>query len=178
MSARAAKRTAKTPEHLVQTSPELVSRPLVPPCLFPLQTNDAQNEYNTLTRLFITADKLTTDAHRALSEYAAQFDGLHASLKRGLLIRPSRFDQLRRARKALRLRELEQPVATPERAPVNKFANCGFANRHRDREPSPARTQTSATYISGDGARGARSLWWQSTDGDRPRQPHLDRDES
>jgi hypothetical protein len=69
--------------------------------------------------------------HRALSEYAAQFDALHVGLARGLSIRPSRFDQLGRARMALGLRELDRPVIAAEIPCPNKFANCGFANRGR-----------------------------------------------
>jgi hypothetical protein len=101
-------------------------------CLYPLQSIEAQEEYSTLAQLLFKADRLTIDAHRTLSEYAAQFDALHISLARGLAIRPSRFDQLKRARKALRLRDLEEPAPAPEEPPrVNKFARCGFANRPR-----------------------------------------------
>jgi hypothetical protein len=112
------------------TSPSNGEPLTFPQCLLPLQTEEARTEYATLAQLFAQAGKLTPDAHRTLSEYAAQFDGLHVSLARGLPVRPSRFDQLRRARKALRLRDLEAALIEPqEPARVNRYANCGFANR-------------------------------------------------
>lgn len=105
----------------------------IPPCLVPLQTLNALTEYATLARLLSQVGRLTPDTQRALSEYAAQFDGLHVSLARGMPIRPSRFDQLRRARKALRLRDLEtQALSQPQQEPTpNKFAIHGFASRNR-----------------------------------------------
>jgi hypothetical protein len=120
---------------LVHNTPEISSDSTprgVPQCLYPLQSIEAQKEYSTLAQLLFEADRLTVDVHRTLSEYAVQFDALHISLARGLAIRPSRFDQLKRARKALRLRDLEEPAPAPEEPPpVNKFARCGFANRRR-----------------------------------------------
>jgi hypothetical protein len=104
----------------------------IPRCLFPLRTPGAQTEYDTLVQLLLAADKLSADAHRTLSEYASQFDALHVSLRQGSPVRPSCFDQLRRARKALRLQDLEQPSTAPEETPrPNKFARCGFASRGR-----------------------------------------------
>jgi hypothetical protein len=135
VSAAARRSPAKTVVHLVHNGPEICSGPTsrsAPKCLFPLQSIEAQKEYGTLAQLLFKADRLSVDAHRTLSEYAAQFDALHLSLARGLPIRPSRFDQLKRARKALKLRELEEPAPAPKEAPkVNKFAHCGFASRQR-----------------------------------------------
>jgi hypothetical protein len=135
VSATAGRSPAKTLVRLVHSGPEIISGPTVRDmleCLYPLQSIEAQEEYSTLAQLLFKADRLTIDAHRTLSEYAAQFDALHISLARGLAIRPSRFDQLKRARKALRLRDLEEPAPAPEEPPrVNKFARCGFANRPR-----------------------------------------------
>jgi hypothetical protein len=133
MSTTVKRSSAKTLVRLVHNGQEIVSGPTsrgAPRCLFPLQSVEAQKEYDTLAPLLLRADRLTVDMHRTLSEYAAQFDALHLSLSRGLAIRPSRFDQLKRARKALRLRDLEKPAAASEEPPrVNKFANCGFASR-------------------------------------------------
>jgi hypothetical protein len=134
VSATAKRLPAKSLVCLIHNGPEIISGPTsqgVPQCLFPLQSMDAQKEYDTLAQLLANADRLSVDAHRTLSEYAAQFDALHISLARGLPNRPSRFDQLKRARKALRLRDLEERVPAPEEPPVNKFARCGFANRRR-----------------------------------------------
>jgi hypothetical protein len=100
----------------------------VPSCLFPLRTPEAKSEYNNLARVLSQAGRLTVDSYRVLSEYALQFDCLQVSLIQELSIRPSRFDQLRRARKALKLRDLEAPPAAA--GPLfNKFALAGFANR-------------------------------------------------
>jgi hypothetical protein len=134
VNATARRSPAKTVVHLVHNGAESVSGSTsrdVPQCLFPLQSIEAQKEYSTLAQLLFRADRLTIDAHRTLSEYTAQFDSLHLSLARGLMIRPSRFDQLKRARKTLKLRDLEEPAPAPEEPPLNKFARCGFANRRR-----------------------------------------------
>ena len=134
MSATARRSSAKTLVRLVHNTPEIASDStprVVPKCLYPLQSIEAQKEYSTLAQLLFKAERLTADTHRTLSEYAAQFDSLHISLARGLPIRPSRFDQLKRARKALKLRDLEEPAPAPDEPPVNKFARCGFANRPR-----------------------------------------------
>jgi hypothetical protein len=103
----------------------------VPSCLFPLRTAEARSEYDTLAQLLSHAGRLTVDGYRVLSEYALQFDLLHLSLAEGLPVRPSRLDQLRRARKALKLRELDRRALPQVQLPVNKFSLAGFATRNR-----------------------------------------------
>lgn len=112
--------------------PAVVAHPgfrAVPACLYPLSTKEGRGEYQTLSRVFYERGRLTLDAHRSLSEYAAQVDALHNAIAKGLPIRASRFDQIKRARKALALDDLDKPIAAPADAPVNKFARAGFSAR-------------------------------------------------
>lgn len=101
----------------------------VPACLYPLSTKEGRGEYDTLSRIFYERGRLTLDAHRALSEYAAQVDALHGAIAKQIPIRASRFDQIKRARNALGLNDLDKPIAAPADAPVNKFARAGFSAR-------------------------------------------------
>lgn len=122
-----ASRQSRLPE-LVRQDPRPGAVASVPSCLFPLRTPKAQTEYETLAELLLQSGRLTVDSYRVLSEYALQFDCLHVSLNEGLLVRSSRFDQIKRARKALRLRDLDVPAKEQRE---NKFARCGFSSRPR-----------------------------------------------
>jgi len=100
-----------------------------PACLYPLSSDEGRKEYATVGRVLYNLGYLTLDKHRALSEYAAQVDALHNAIAKDLPIRASRFDQIKRARKALGLDELDKPIAAPEDAPPNKFSRAGFSAR-------------------------------------------------
>src|SRR4051812_9465299 len=84
-----------------------------PPCLYPLRSEQARAEYHTLASALLERQRLTTETLRSLSEYAVQFDCLQVSLQQGATVRSSQFDQLKRARKSLRLADLDTPVAPP-----------------------------------------------------------------
>ncbi|WP_046869284.1 hypothetical protein [Microvirga massiliensis] len=103
----------------------------IPDCLFPLFTEAARKEYDTLARLLYDAGHLTADKHRSLSSYVAQFDNVHRAVADGKQIRASTFVQMDKARAALGLDDLDKPIAAPESAPINKFARAGFACRRR-----------------------------------------------
>jgi hypothetical protein len=112
--------------------PSVVAHPAfrrVPKPIYPLKTPEGSGEYRTLASLFFHKGLLTLDRHRELSEYAAQVDALHDTIAKGGTVRASRFDQIKRARKALALHELDRPIAAPEDAPVSKFSGSGFSAR-------------------------------------------------
>ncbi len=103
----------------------------IPKCLFPLQAEEAKAEYDTLARAMFEAGRLTLDKHRALSSYAMQFDMIMRTGVEGKAIPAYAFANLDRTRNSLGLDQLEQPIAAPASAPVNKFAHTGFAHRRR-----------------------------------------------
>lgn len=101
----------------------------IPKCLFPLQTEAAQKEYDTIARVLFDAGRLMLGTHRALSSYAMQFDTITAAAASGKQVRGSWFAQLDKARNELRLDDIDKPIAAPQGATVNKFARNGFASR-------------------------------------------------
>ena len=103
----------------------------IPKCLFALRSKEAKAEYDTLARAMFEAGRLTLDKHRALSSYAMQFDMITRTGVEGKAIPAYAFTYLDRTRNSLGLDKLEQPIAAPASAPVNKFARTGFANRRR-----------------------------------------------
>ena len=103
----------------------------IPKCLFALRSKEAKAEYDTLARAMFEAGRLTLDKHRALSSYAMQFDILTRTGVEGKAIPAYAFTHLDKTRNSLGLDQLEQPIAAPASAPVNKFAHTGFANRRR-----------------------------------------------
>ena len=114
--------------------PHVVAHPAfreIPKPLFPLVSRQAQKEYDTLARIVFNAGHLTVEKHRALSSYAAQFDNVQRAIAEGKQIRASTFVQMDKARKDLRLDELDKPIAAPQDTPVNKYARAGFAARRR-----------------------------------------------
>ncbi len=103
----------------------------IPKSLFPLRTDAAQTEYDTLARTLFERGRLTLATHRALSSYAMQFDTITAAAANDKQIRGSWFNQLDKARKELGLDEIDKPIASSASAPTNKFAHVGFAGRRR-----------------------------------------------
>lgn len=103
----------------------------LPDPLYPLRTVEGRQEYDLIGTKFFDAGKFTMDVHRSLSEYAIQVDALHDLLARNEIVRASRFDKIRQARTRLNLDGIDEPIAAPESAPVNKFAGCGFSARRR-----------------------------------------------
>jgi hypothetical protein len=120
--------------------------PDVPDCLFPLRTEAARSEYVSLGRLLAKHGRLDADKRGALAEYVAQVDALYDCLARNMIVRPSRFAQLRRAREALRLHELEHTTTSQNgQESVNKFALHGFAARRRMAKQESVDPQASAS---------------------------------
>jgi len=58
---------------------------------------------------------------------------MHDHQARGLPLRASLFDQLRRAERELELDEKGHTSAAPEPVQENKWARCGFASRAREK---------------------------------------------
>ena len=118
----------------IQGEPGVVALPSfreIPKSVFPLRTDAAQAEYDTLARTLFERGKLSLAAHRALSSYAAQFDNITVASTTGKQVRASWFTQLDKARKELGLDEIDKPIASSASAPTNKFAHVGFAGRRR-----------------------------------------------
>lgn len=114
--------------------PKVVAHPGfrdIPKALFPLITDEAKAEYDTLARLMFDAGRLTVGAHRALSSYAGQFDAITRAVSSGNPVRGSWFANLDKARKQMGLDDLDKPIAAPSGAPQNKYASVGWANRRR-----------------------------------------------
>lgn len=129
MPRRPLKTIDRTP---VGGDPRVVAHPgfrEIPTCLFPIQTEQAQKQYDQIARALFEAGRLTLDAHSALSSYAMQFDVITRATAEGRVVRSLAFTQLDKARTALRLNELDNPIASSEDAPVNKFARSGFSTR-------------------------------------------------
>jgi len=142
--------STRSQKHALELVPQDSSRAAVtsgeiPSCLFPLRTTKAQAEYESLAQILWQAGQLTIDRYRVLSEYALQFDCLHVSLDEGLTIRPSRFDQLKRARRALRLRDLDLSKPEEVRRP-NKFARSGFSSSRRQLQSPGSNGRTGSPY--------------------------------
>jgi hypothetical protein len=98
------------------------------PCLFPLRTEGAQQEYRSIAEALARAGVMYVHNHRLLSSYVAQLDNIIVAQQQKRQIRGSWFTQMDRARNKLKLHALEkhlQPVVEP---PPNKFALAGFAN--------------------------------------------------
>jgi len=115
-------------------SPRVVAHPSfrqIPPCLFPLSTDEAKREYDTISRALFHAGRLTLDMHRTLSSYAIQFDTITKASTEGKQVRGSWFVQMDKARAGLKLDDLDKPIAAPQDAPTNKFTVAGFASRRR-----------------------------------------------
>lgn len=114
--------------------PRVVAHPAfreIPKCLFPLSTEEAQGEYDTVARLLFDAGRLTAGAHRTLSSYAMQFDAITKAAAEGKQVRGSWFANLDKARSQLGLDDLDKPIAAPAKAPTNRYARVGFAHRRR-----------------------------------------------
>ena len=112
--------------------PKVVAHPAfrdIPGCLFPLNTTEAQAQYDASARLLFDAGQLTASKHMALSSYASQFDSITLLARDGKPARASAFAQLDKARRELGLDDLDKPIAAPASAPTNAFARTGFPNR-------------------------------------------------
>jgi len=112
--------------------PSVVAHPAfrqVPACLFPLKSQEAKSEYDKFARVLFERGRLTLNAHSALSSYAMQFDNITRAAAEGRPIRGAAFIQLDKARKELKLDDIDKPIAAPKDASANKFARTGFANR-------------------------------------------------
>ena len=104
------------------------------PCLFPLRTQAAQQEYRINSRALVRAGRMDVHNHRLLSSYVAQLDNIIVAQQQKPQIRGSWFAQMDRARNKLKLHELEKHLQPVIERPPNKFALAGFANRSRVRE--------------------------------------------
>lgn len=130
--AQAQRKTDASPAQAGGGDPRVVAHPAfreIPKCLFPLKASEAQSEYDTLARMLFDAGRLTVGAHRDLSSYAAQFDAITNATAAGRPMRGSWFANLDKARSKLALDDLDKPIAAPEHAPRNKYADVGFPNR-------------------------------------------------
>lgn len=103
----------------------------VPEPLFKLQTEEARREYATLARTLFEAGRMTTHNHRALSNYAMTFDGVTRNEAEGKVNRPAAFIHMMKVLRALKLDDLDQPIAAPEGSKANPFALAGFASKRR-----------------------------------------------
>jgi hypothetical protein len=115
-------------------NPGVVAHPAfrrIPECLFPLVSDKAKTEYNSIARMLFNAGRLTLGTHRVLCSYAMQFDVITRNAEAGKQIRAHSFVQMDRARAQLKLDDLDSPIAAPEDAPVNKFSAAGFSARRR-----------------------------------------------
>ena len=127
----AMKRRAE-PAQAGQGDPKVIAHPAfreIPACLFALRSEQAQKEYDTIARMLFDAGRLTAVSHRTLSSYAVQFDNITLAAAEGRPTRGNWFIQLERTRNALKLDDLDQPIAAASSAPVNKYARIGFPNR-------------------------------------------------
>lgn len=97
----------------------------VPKALFPLRSDAANAEYDTLARLLFERGRMTVDAHRTLSSYAMKFDAVTLAAAEGRPLKGLMFAQMDKDRRRLRLDELDKPVAAPQDAPANRFARTG-----------------------------------------------------
>lgn len=109
------------------------SQPALPPCEFKLHTEKGIGVYWRLARELADAGRLDSAMHLRVSRFALAADTVHDHQARGLPLRASLFDQLRRAERDLGLGELSQTSAAPQPAQENKWARCGFASRARAR---------------------------------------------
>src|SRR5215217_4707610 len=119
--------------------------PQIRPCLFALRMEVARNEYNTIARALIQADRLTVHTHRVLSSYATQVDAIAIAIEEGRALRASWFTQMDRARGKLKLHELEKRPTVS--SPPNKFALCGFASRSRVKQDTGGGTRGAARKV-------------------------------
>ncbi len=104
----------------------------IPRCKLPLQTEEAQREYDTLSRTLFDSGRLDVYIHSQLSLYAALFDAVTVDAKAGRRTRAKDHEHMQRAFWALKLDELHTgPVAASANAPVNKFSSNGFSARRR-----------------------------------------------
>ena len=101
----------------------------MPPCQWPLVTDEAKKEYDVLGRVLFQRGKLTVDKHRALSAYALQFDQMQLKIAAGKPVRDIGFHLMARERRSLGLDSLDDPIAEPEDAPENPYAEHGWACR-------------------------------------------------
>jgi hypothetical protein len=88
------------------------------PCLFPLRTEGAQQEYRSIAEALARAGVMYVHNHRLLSSYVAQLDNIIVAQQQKRQIRGSWFTQMDRARNKLKLHALEkhlQPVVEPPR---------------------------------------------------------------
>ena len=99
------------------------------PCLFPLRTEGAQQEYRSIAEALARAGVMDVHNHRLLSSYVAQLDNIIVTQQQKQQIRGSWFAQMDRARNKLKLHELEKHLQPVIERPPNKFALAGFANR-------------------------------------------------
>jgi hypothetical protein len=102
-------------------------------CEFKLQTARGIATFQRLARQLSDAGRLTAEMHLRLSRYALAADTVHDHQARGLPLRASLFDQLRRAERDLGLDEKGQTSAASQPVQENKWARCGFASRARER---------------------------------------------
>lgn len=100
-------------------------------CEFKLQTAKGIAIYQRLARQLSDAGRLDSAMHLRLSRYALAADTVHDHQARGLPLRASLFDQLRRAERDLGLDEKSQTSDAPHPVKENKWARCGFASRAR-----------------------------------------------
>jgi hypothetical protein len=105
----------------------------LPPCEFMLKTEKGMAVYLRLARELTDSGRLDFATHLRLSRYALAADTMHDYKARGLPLRASLFDQLRRAERDLGLDEKGQTSAAPQPVQENKWARCGFASRARKR---------------------------------------------
>jgi hypothetical protein len=101
------------------------------PCLFPLRTEGARQEYASIAEALALAGRMNVHYHRLLSSYVAQLDTIIVAQHQQRQVRGSWFTQMDRTRDKLKLHELERPLLPVIERPPNKFALCGFSSRSR-----------------------------------------------
>jgi hypothetical protein len=103
----------------------------IPPCAYPLATDEARQDYDRYARLLFDHDRLTVDAHRILSSASSQFDVIILAQREGRPLRASWYVQRDKLIDKLKLDDLNSKIARPEQAQANKFSRCGFSARRR-----------------------------------------------
>lgn len=98
-----------------------------PACAYPLQTEAARAEYDSIGRLIWNAGRLSKDMHLSLSTYASCFDQIQRISAEGLAPRAAWYMNLQKAQARLKLDDLDKPISAPKEAPVNRYARFGFS---------------------------------------------------
>src|SRR5215207_5116015 len=103
----------------------------IPACKVHLNTDEGRREYATYARRLFDAGRFDGHAHMQLSLYASAWDEIARRAAAGEPQRGAVYAQADKAFKALKLDDIDSPVAQPENLKANRFAVFGFACRRR-----------------------------------------------